>query len=164
MNGISNGGVRVFFHSLPHTAGIREKYSRFARYNLLACHLPVTHQPHALAIIDGTLVELDQTGGRAALRSPLATAVVEFCPGAMCFYVREHPYGFLPGISNLYSLDGALRLRWIADWPRTDDPCAKIIGEEGAELVALSMSGAEVRFEASNGRFVSWNQSIAQAS
>lgn len=96
--------------------------------------------------------------------SPLASAVVEFRRGPFRTYVREHPYGLLPGLANLYCLDGAHRLRWMAEWPSADDPCAEILAETGGELVALSVSGAVVRLDAATGRLIAVEQSAAVAS
>jgi hypothetical protein len=114
-------------------------------------------------VIDGTLCLLTREGTRAAGYAPLATAVVEFHHGPMCFYVREHPYGLLPGIPNLYCLDGSLRLQWMADWPEASDPCAAIVGKEGEMLVALSTRGAVVRLDAHSGRLLGVEQPMVAA-
>jgi hypothetical protein len=82
----------------------------------------VNNPPQSIAVIDGSLCQLSREGIHTAAHSPLATAVVEFCRGAHCYYVREHPHGLLPGIPNLYCLDRELRLQWLAEWPLTDDP------------------------------------------
>ena len=105
-------------------------------------------------MIDGTLCLLTREGGRALSHAPLATAVVEFRRGPMCCFVREHPFGLLPGMANLYCLDGALRLQWLAEWPLADDPCGAIVSAEGDTLVALSMAGAIVRLDATSGRLI----------
>jgi outer membrane protein assembly factor BamB len=118
----------------------------------------------ALAVIDGTLCQLTREGNRAAGHAPLATAIVEFRKGAMCYYVREHPFGLLPGIPNLYCLDAAFRLRWLAEWPDANDPCVSIVGEEAGQLVALSASGNVIRIEANTGRLVDVTEAMAQAS
>lgn len=117
----------------------------------------------ALAVIDGTLCQLTRDGARAAGHTPLATAVVEFRHGSMRFYVREHPYGLLPGLPNLYSLDGAFRLQWMAEWPEPNDPCTAIVGEEGETLVAVSASGLIVRLDATTGRLLRVEQPMAAA-
>jgi hypothetical protein len=117
----------------------------------------------ALAVIDGTLCQLTREGARAGGHAPLATAVVEFRHGPLRFYVREHPFGLLPGLPNLYCLDGAFRLQWMADWPDPADPCAAIVGEEGETLVALSTAGAIVRLDAHSGRLISVEQPMAAA-
>lgn len=82
----------------------------------------------------------------------------------MRFYVREHAHGLLPGLPNLYCLDGALRLLWIAEWPHADDLCAGLVSDDDGVLVVLSASGAIVRLDAGNGRLLSWSQSVAAAS
>jgi hypothetical protein len=118
----------------------------------------------AIAVIDGALLQLTRVGTPTASHTPLATAVVEFRQGPMRFYVREHPYGLLPGIANLYCLDGALRLQWIAEWPWTNDPCAAIVGEEGDVLVVTSTSGIEVHLDANTGRLLRGARPMAAAS
>jgi hypothetical protein len=114
-------------------------------------------------VIDGTLCRLARNGARSGGHAPLATAVVEFHRGPMCTYVREHPYGLLPGIPNLYCLDGAFRLQWMAEWPSADDPCTGIIGQEGGELVVTSAGGLVVRLEAQTGRLLAVGQAMAEA-
>ncbi|MSU50167.1 MAG: hypothetical protein EXS37_13970 [Opitutus sp.] len=120
-------------------------------------------EPPALAVIDGTLCQLTREGARAGGHVPLATAVVEFHQGSLRFYVREHPFGLLPGLPNLYCLDGGFRLQWMAEWPDPADPCAAIVGEEGHTLVALSTAGAVVRLDAGTGRLVGLEQPLAAA-
>jgi len=117
-----------------------------------------------MAVIDGSLWQLDRDGTRAGAHSPLATAVVEFRRGPMCFFVREHTYGLLPGLPNLYCLDGALRLQWMAEWPVADDPCAGILSDEAGALVTVSAAGAIVRLDAATGRLISFDQPVAAAS
>jgi hypothetical protein len=114
----------------------------------------VTPLSPALAVLDGLLCKLTREGTRAATHLPLATAVIEFCPGSMCVYVREHPYGLLPGIPNLYCLDGDLRLQWMAEWPEPADACARILGESAGVLVVESCSGVVVRLDARDGRLL----------
>lgn len=118
----------------------------------------------SIAVIDGALCQLTREGVRAAAHTPLATAVVEFRRGPMCCFVREHPYGLLPGIPNLYCLDGALRLQWLAEWPMADDPCAAIAGVQGDVLTALSVSGITVRLDAISGRLIDAALPVAVAS
>jgi|GEM_PF-846311 len=128
------------------------------------CKAPaVTKLPPALAVIDGTLCQLNRQGARAGWYAPLATAVVEFRHGLMCIYVREHPYGLLPGIPNLYCLDSDLRLQWMAEWPDPTDPCAHIVDETGDTLIVESASGATVRLDAHTGRLRGIEQEIAAA-
>ena len=124
---------------------------------------PVNPNSPALAVIDGTLCQLTRNGSRAAGHTPLATAVVEFRHGSLRYYVREHPHGLLPGLPNLYCLDGAFRLQWMAEWPEAADPCAAIVGEEGDALVTLAASGAVVRLDASSGRLLRVDQPMANA-
>lgn len=100
---------------------------------------------------------------RSVACAPLGSAVVEFRHGPLQFYVREHPFGLLPGMANLYCLDAALRLRWMAAWPYTDDLCAAILGEEGSVLIAQSASGRIVRLDAFDGRLIGCEQSVAAA-
>jgi len=123
----------------------------------------VNHNTPALAVIDGTLCQLTRNGNRAGGHSPLATAVVEFRHGSLRYYVREHPHGLLPGLPNLYCLDGAFRLQWMAEWPEAADPCAAIVGEEGDALVTLAASGAVVRLDTSSGRLLRVDQPMANA-
>ena len=111
----------------------------------------VTSLSPALAVIDGTLCQLTREGLRAGGHAPLATAVVEFRQGPMRIYVREHPYGILPGLPNLYCLDGGFRLQWMAEWPDPADLCASIVNEEGDTLVVASLTGAVVRLDARTG-------------
>ena len=112
----------------------------------------MTTETPALAVIDGTLCQLTREGTRGAGHTPLASAVVEFRHGSMRFYVREHPYGLLPGMPNLYSLDGALRMQWMAEWPESAGPCTRILDVADSTLVAESSSGAIIRLDAHTGR------------
>lgn len=105
-------------------------------------------------MIDGSLCQLTREGVRAAAHAPLATAVVEFCRGPRCYYVREHPHGLLPGIPNLYCLDRELRLQWLAEWPLTDDPCAAIAEVADDVLTVVSKQGVQVRIDALTGRLL----------
>lgn len=123
----------------------------------------MTSEPPALAVIDGTLCQLTREGTRAGGHAPLATAVVEFRHGPLRYYVREHPFGLLPGLPNLYCLDAAFRLQWMAEWPDPTDPCVEIVGDEGATLVALAASGAVVRLDAHTGRLLRVDPPMAAA-
>jgi hypothetical protein len=123
----------------------------------------VTPETPALAVIDGTLCQLTREGARAAGHSPLATAVLEFRMGSLRYYVREHPHGLLPGLPNLYCLDGAFRLKWMAEWPESLDHCSAILGEEGGTVVAQSTAGAIVRLDADTGRLLRIEQPMADA-
>ena len=120
--------------------------------------------PHASAIIDGTLCQIDRLGMRSVVCAPLGSAIVEFRQGPLQFYVREHPFGLLPGMANLYCLDADLRLRWMAAWPYTDDPCAAILGEEGGVLLVQSAAGRVVRLDAYDGRLLGCEQQVTAAS
>ena len=119
--------------------------------------------PRASAIIDGTLCQINRFGTRFVACAPLGSAMVEFRRGPLQFYVREHPFGLLPGMANLYCLDADLRLRWMADWPYADDHCAEIIGEEGNVLIARSMAGKVVGLDVFNGRLIGCEQPEAVA-
>jgi hypothetical protein len=123
----------------------------------------VNDESPALAVIDGTLCQLTRDGARAGGHLPLATAVLEFQHGSLRYYVREHPHGLLPGLPNLYCLDGAFRLQWMAEWPETADPCTGILGEEGSLVVAQAASGAIVRLDANTGRLMRVDQPMAAA-
>lgn len=123
----------------------------------------MTTLPLALAVIDGTLCQLTREGTRAAGHTPLATAVVEFRHGPLRYYVREHPFGLLPGLPNLYCLDAAFRLQWMAEWPDPADPCTAIVGEENNTLVAMAASGSVIRLEADTGRLLAVQPPMAAA-
>lgn len=112
-------------------------------------------------MIDGSLCQLGRFGGRAVWHQPIASAVVEFRRGPMCTYVREHPHGLLPGLGNLYCLDGAHRLSWMAEWPDADDPCAGILDECDGVLTTVSLSGVTVRIDAATGRLISAARELA---
>lgn len=118
----------------------------------------------ATAILDGTLCRLDPRGQRLAAHPPLATAIVEFLPGPLRTYVRENPLGLLPGIANLYCVDAALRLQWVAEWPFAGDPCAAILSEQDDVLSVLTVSGATLHFDAHTGRQVGDPSAVAAAS
>ncbi len=119
-----------------------------------------------IAVIDGTLCQLTRHGSRAAAHTPLATAVVEFSRGPLCCFVREHPYGLLPGMPNLYCLDANLRLLWLAEWPLENDPCAALgdFDERKNVLTVTSISGTIVRLDASTGRLLKVMAPVAVAS
>jgi hypothetical protein len=145
---------------------MRKEKCGAGRFRLLAYPAPpvTTPPPVAFAVLDGALCLLGRFGGRAVWHAPLASAVVEFRRGPFRTYVREHPYGLLPGLPNLYCLDGAHRLLWMAEWPDADDPCVSIGDETGGVLVARAASGAEVRLDAASGRLLSVRQPVAAAS
>ena len=123
----------------------------------------VTKLPPALAVIDGALCQLTRQGVHARSHIPLATAVVEFRHGPLCTYVREHPYGLLPGIPNLYCLDGDLRLQWMAEWTDPSDPCGRILEVTGDTLLVESAQGVRIRLEAHTGRLLAVEQTMSAA-
>ncbi len=124
----------------------------------------VTSPTPALAIIDGTLCRLTRKGTRAAGHAPLATAVTEFLQSGPRIYVREHPYGLLPGIANVYCLDGDFRLLWLAAWPDFADPAAALAGEADGTLSVTTVQGATVRLDAGTGRLLRHDVPLAAAS
>lgn len=81
----------------------------------------------------------------------------------MRLYVRELPYGLLPGIPNLYCLDPDFRLLWLAEWPLKDDPCGRIVDEDGAVLVTESVGGTTVKLDRETGRPVDVSVRMAAA-
>jgi hypothetical protein len=123
----------------------------------------VSFDTPALAVIDGTLCQVTRRGARTNGHAPLATAVVEFHQGSLRYYVREHPFGLLPGLPNLYCLDGGFRLQWMAEWPDPADPCAGILGENGETLLAVSVSGRTVRLDAHTGRLLGVDSALVAA-
>lgn len=125
--------------------------------------MTVTPSSPALAVIDGSLCRLARSGAVAAAHPPLATAVLEFRQGPMRLYVREHPYGLLPGVPNVYCLDAAFRLQWLAEWPLVDDPCARLGDEVDGILVVQSAGGVTVRLDAATGRVVGSVRPLAAA-
>ena len=124
---------------------------------------PVTTPNQAFAVLQGSLCRLGRFGGRAVWHRPIASAVVEFRRGPFRTYVREHPFGLLPGLPNLYCLDGAHRLQWMADWPDANDPCAGIGEEVDGVLLAVSVAGTLVRLDATTGRMLSCLPQVAAA-
>ena len=107
---------------------------------------------------------MTRRGARVVCHAPLATAIVEFRHGPLRLYVREHPYGLLPGIPNIYCLDAALRLQWLAEWPDTDDPCAGFVAENDNRLTLVSARGARVTIDAATGRLLHVYPAVAAAS
>lgn len=144
-----------------------EIWYRLGGRDLLMSEAPaVTDLPQnpALAVLDGALCRLNRRGTRTVWHAPLATAVVEFHHGALRTFVREHPYGLLPGIPNLYCLDGALRLQWLAEWPNGVGACTKILGESGDALQVESASGAVVSLDAHTGALLGVSHPAAAVS
>jgi hypothetical protein len=123
----------------------------------------VNYDSPALAVIDGSLCQLTRHGARAGGHAPLATAVVEFRQGPLRYYVREHPYGLLPGLPNLYCLDAAFRLQWMAEWPASAGDCVAILGEHDGALETVAASGASIRLDAASGRLLSVTPVMAAA-
>lgn len=149
---------------LPAARLVHALFGRPAVWLGLYFPSPVTTAAPALAVIDGSLCQLTREGARAHGHAPLATAVLEFRHGPLCYYVREHPHGFLPGICNLYCLDADFRLRWFAEWPEVSDPCVAILGEDGECLVVATQSGLHVRLDRHTGRLRAVEQPMAAAS
>jgi hypothetical protein len=118
----------------------------------------------ALAVIDGALCRLTRQGTKAGGCAPLASGVAEFRQAPLRCYVREHPYGLLPGLPNLYCLDGAFRLQWLAEWPDPADPCAAIVDEEDGALITRSVRGMMVRLDVHTGRLLRADPPMAVAS
>ena len=81
----------------------------------------------------------------------------------MCVYVRELPYGLLPGIPNLYCLDADMRMMWMAEWPAICGPCTRIIDASGDILITESSSGAIIRLNAHTGTILGIDQPMAAA-
>lgn len=124
--------------------------------------LVTTFSP-AFAVIDGNLCRLNRTGSVSAVHAPLATAVMEFRPGPMRLYVREHPYGLLPGVPNVYCVDPSFRMLWLAEWPFADDLCAKLVDEVDDTLVVETGRGTTLRLDAATGRVIANDTAIAAA-
>jgi hypothetical protein len=116
-----------------------------------------------LAVIDGTLCQLTREGTPVASYRPLATAIVEFRRGPLCVYVREHPHGLLPGIANVYCLDGGLALRWLAEWPESAGPCTRIVSTTAETVTLESATGAEIELDGHTGQLLRINQLLAAA-
>ena len=81
--------------------------------------------------------------------------MVEFRQSPFRTLVREHPFGLLPGMPNLYCLDGAFRLQWLADWNETSDPFVALLGENATTLRAQTASGKVVTLDLNTGRRLS---------
>ena len=109
------------------------------------------------------LCRLNRTGRVVATHPPLATAVLEFKHGPLRLYVREHPYGLLPGVSNLYCLDADFRLQWLAEWPLPEDLCGRIVEENDGALIVESVRGVVLRLDAATGRVLHVGEQMARA-
>ena len=114
-------------------------------------------------MINGTLFQLTRRGEPAGSCTPLASAIVEFRCGALCVFVREQSQDLLPGIPNLYCVDSALRLQWIAEWPDACGPCIRILDATETMLEAESESGAIVRLDCATGRLLGVDQLMSAA-
>jgi hypothetical protein len=106
---------------------------------------------------------LSREGEPLVTRAPLATAIDEFQRGPLCVYVREHPFGLLPGISNLYCLDADLRLLWLAEWPAVCGPCTRILDTTPLVVTAESTSGMLIHLNAETGRAIGVSHAMAAA-
>jgi hypothetical protein len=115
-------------------------------------------------VIDGALCRLSRTGSVTSRHLPLATAVLEFRDGPMRYYVRENPYGLLPGVPNFYCVDAGFRLLWLAEWPLPQDPCNRIVDTSGDVLVVESVAGTTVHLEAATGRLLECRTAMPAAS
>lgn len=118
----------------------------------------------AYAILDGSLCQVSPRGDRARTHAPLATAVAEFLHGPLRLYVREHPHGLLPGLPNLYCLDAALRLHWLAEWPDAHGPCTALLSANTDTVTAVAASGVHVTLDAQTGRLLRVQSALAAAS
>lgn len=81
----------------------------------------------------------------------------------MCVFVRELPHGLLPGMPNLYCLDGDLRMKWMAEWPAACGHCTRINDVSDDVLTTESASGAIVRLDAHTGKIIGIDQPMAVA-
>lgn len=124
----------------------------------------MTTSSPALAVIEGKLCRLSRTGSVTATHEPLASAVMEFRHGPMRLYIREHPYGLLPGVPNVYCVDPNFRLLWLADWPYPEDPAARLVNEADDVLTVETLAGATVRLDAVTGQWLPSADQMAAAS
>ena len=123
----------------------------------------MTTSTPAIAVIDGNLCRLSRHGAIVATHGPLSTAILEFRVGPMRVYVREHPLGLLPGLPNVYCLDGDFRLQWLAAWPFIDDPCARLIDDTEQALIVETASGLVVHLDIANGAVLQTGHRMAAA-
>jgi outer membrane protein assembly factor BamB len=117
--------------------------------------IPDPEDSNSLAIIDGALCRMNRKGRAVIRHEPIGTAVVQFLAvsdGRLI--VREHPFGFLPGFSNLYCLDNALRLIWFADLPAETDLYAGSVTVEEGTLVCASVAGVVCRLDPTTGKIL----------
>ena len=117
--------------------------------------IPDPEDSNSLAIIDGALCRMNRKGRAVARHDPIGTAVVQFLAADEGrLIVREHTFGFLPGFSNLYCLDSALRLIWFADLPAETDLYAGPVTVEAGTLVCASAAGVGCRLDPASGKIL----------
>lgn len=117
--------------------------------------IPDPEDPNSLAIIDGALCRMNRKGRAVMRHAPIGTAVVQFLATSEGhLVVREHAFGFLPGFSNLYCLDRALRLIWFADLPAETDLYAGSVTVEAETLVCASAAGVACRLDPATGKIL----------
>ena len=118
--------------------------------------IPDPEDSNSLAIIDGALCRMNRKGRAVVRHAPIGTAVVQFLAASEGrLMVREHTFGFLQGFSNLYCLDGALRLIWFAELPSETDLYAGAVVEEAGKLVCTSAAGVGCRLDPASGKIQS---------
>jgi hypothetical protein len=118
--------------------------------------IPDPEDSSALAIIDGALCRMNRKGRAVVRHAPIGTAVVQFLAASEGrLIVRESTFGFLPGFSNLYCLDSALRLIWFAELPSETDLYAGPVTEEAGVLVCVSAAGVAGRLDPASGKILS---------
>jgi outer membrane protein assembly factor BamB len=117
--------------------------------------IPDPEDSNSLAIIDGALCRMNRKGRAVVRHEPIGTAVVQFlAAGEGRLIVREHTFGILPGFSNLYCLDSALRLIWFADLPAETDLYAGPVMVESGMLVCASTAGVVCRLDPATGKIL----------
>ena len=118
--------------------------------------IPDPEDPNSLAIIDGALCRVNRKGRAVTRHEPIGSAVVQFLAASDGrLIVREHAFGFLQGFSNLYCLDGALRLIWFAELPSETDFYAGAVTEEAGLFVCVSAAGVACRLDPATGEILS---------
>ena len=86
---------------------------------------------------------------------------MEFRQGPLRLHVREHPYGLLPGVPNVYCVDLDFRLLWLAEWPFADDPAGRLVDETNDVLTVETVSGITVRLDAATGQRLECSRQVA---
>ena len=117
--------------------------------------IPDPEDINSLAIIDGALHRVNRKGRAVMRHAPIGTAVVQFLNRGGKLIVREHEFGFLPGFSNLYCLDEALRLIWFAELPGENDLYAGTVREDAGMLVCDSAEGFACCIDPASGKIQS---------